>query len=71
MIENEIKDAQNAGYLNNSAQTNYGNDPEKYRLTPFQIKHNAKDAREAREALGLQMIELRALKNRLQANSIA
>ena len=31
----------------------------------------ARDAREAREALGLQMIEMRALKNRLQANSIA
>ena len=71
MLENDIKEAKEAKFLNKNARNVYDDEAENYKPSPFQLKIMARDAREAREALGLQMIEMRALKNRLQANSIA
>ena len=71
MLENDIREAKEAKFLNKNARNFYDAEADKYKPSPFQLKIMARDAREAREALGLQMIEIRALKNRLQANSIA
>ena len=71
MLENDIQEAKEAKFLNKNARNFYDDEADQYKPSPFQLKIMARDAREAREALGLQMIEMRALKNRLQANSIA
>jgi hypothetical protein len=48
----------------------YGDDPEKYKPSKREIEQMAEQARLARNVLGIQVIEARALKNRLNSSSI-
>lgn len=48
----------------------YGDDPEKYKPSKREIEIMAEQARLARNVLGIQVIEARALKNRLNADTI-